>query len=243
MLGAVQEKLTVLEHVRLAVSALYSTLGQPDRSLFRCLFTGLLLLLILLIHADDNILGVQVGIGGAFVRPGFTVCTCSISSSCCRTFSAGGKIKQISFKPRASTVRCDTTDVPALILCFCIIEIFCGVMKNVWTQNDVHPVTFGVKKKKSISEKEHALKMVVVWWWGLLCCFRIWTTWIQLNAVARPQKDAWCFKTSNVAELKTSCKKGWKKISPQPSERLITWYPNAWLQLLPNHLCRFGHIS
>lgn len=158
MLGAVQEKLTVLEHVRLAVSALYSTLGQPDRSLFRCLFTGLLLLLILLIHADDNILGVQVGIGGAFVRPGFTVCTCSISSSCCRTFSAGGKIKQISFKPRASTVRCDTTEVPAHILCFCIIEIFCGMMKNVWTQNDVHPVTFGVKKKK----KEHFRKRTCI---------------------------------------------------------------------------------
>lgn len=56
--------LTVLEDVRLVVSTLHGALGQPDGPLLRCLaLTGLLLLFLLLIHADNHILGVQVGVG------------------------------------------------------------------------------------------------------------------------------------------------------------------------------------
>lgn len=56
--------LTVFEDVRLAVRTLHGALGQPDGPLFGCLaFTGLLLLVFLLLHADNHILGVQVSIG------------------------------------------------------------------------------------------------------------------------------------------------------------------------------------
>lgn len=55
--------LTVLEDVRLAVSTLHGALGQPDGPLLRRLaFTGLLLLVFLLLHADNHILGVQIGV-------------------------------------------------------------------------------------------------------------------------------------------------------------------------------------
>lgn len=57
-------RLTVLEHVGLAVSALHSALRQPDGPLFNCLaLGGLFLLFFLLLHADNHILGVQVGVG------------------------------------------------------------------------------------------------------------------------------------------------------------------------------------
>lgn len=56
--------LTVLEDVRLTVSALHGALGQPDGSLLRCLgLIGLFLLFFLLLHADNHVLGVKVSEG------------------------------------------------------------------------------------------------------------------------------------------------------------------------------------
>lgn len=56
--------LTVLNDVRLTVSTLHCALRQPDRPLLGCFALGsLLLLLVLLLHAYNHILSVQVGVG------------------------------------------------------------------------------------------------------------------------------------------------------------------------------------
>lgn len=60
----VKPTLTCLEDIGLIISPVHGALGHPDGPLLRCtVLGGLFLLFILLLHVDNNILGVQVCIG------------------------------------------------------------------------------------------------------------------------------------------------------------------------------------
>lgn len=66
--------LTRLQHMRVSVSPVHGALGHPDGPLLGgAALSGPPVLLLLLLHADHNVLGVQVRVGGRLAGPGFTV--------------------------------------------------------------------------------------------------------------------------------------------------------------------------
>ena len=66
--------LTVLGGVRLAVGSLHGALGQPHGPLLDGLaLAGLPALVLLLLHADDHVLGVHVAVRRALAGPGLAL--------------------------------------------------------------------------------------------------------------------------------------------------------------------------